>query len=152
MTDGDPVCGSGDGRAGEPRIRLMADQQSAIDRVLADAGAEVDRVEPWQLAAEIDAGALVVDIRPSHNRAAEGSLPGAVVIERIHLEWRLDPTSAFRLDVASLDRRIIVVCNEGYASILAAQSLRRLGLSRATDLAGGYRAWRALDRHAISDP
>jgi rhodanese-related sulfurtransferase len=122
----------------------MSDQRSTIEQMLADAEAELDRVAPQNLAAEVEAGALVVDIRPSENRTAEGPIPGAVVIERIHLEWRLDPTSAHRLDVASADRRIIVVCNEGYASILAAQSLRRLGLPNATDLVGGFRAWRAL--------
>jgi rhodanese-related sulfurtransferase len=122
----------------------MSDQRSTIEQMLADAEAELDRVAPQNLAAEVEAGALVVDIRPSENRTAEGPIPGAVVIERIHLEWRLDPTSAHRIDVASVDRRIIVVCNEGYASILAAQSLRRLGLPNATDLVGGFRAWRAL--------
>jgi rhodanese-related sulfurtransferase len=122
----------------------MSDQRSTIEQMLADAEAELDRVAPQNLAAEVEAGALVVDIRPSENRTAEGPIPGALVIERIHLEWRLDPTSAHRIDVASVDRRIIVVCNEGYASILAAQSLRRLGLPNATDLVGGFRAWRAL--------
>jgi rhodanese-related sulfurtransferase len=112
--------------------------------MLAQARVRLDRVEPQDLAGEIDDGAIVVDIRPSENRATEGPLPGALVIERIHLEWRLDPTSDHRLDVASPDRRVIVVCNEGYSSSLAAQSLRRLGVSRATDLAGGFRAWRAI--------
>jgi rhodanese-related sulfurtransferase len=118
--------------------------------MLADARADLDRVEPKDLAAEIDAGAIVVDIRPSEDRAAEGPLPGAVVIERVHLEWRLDPTSTHRHEVASPDRLIIVVCNEGYSSSLAAQSLRRLGLTSATDLVGGYRAWRALTDDPIS--
>ena len=75
---------------------------------------------------------------------AEGELPGAVVIERIHLEWRLDPTSDHRIPEASADRRVILVCNEGYSSSLAAVTLRQLGVPRATDLIGGYRAWRAL--------
>jgi rhodanese-related sulfurtransferase len=120
--------------------------------MLADARAELDRVEPQDLATEVDAGALVVDIRPSEARAADGPLPGAVVIERIYLEWRLDPTDPHRLDVASPDRRIIVVCNEGYSSSFAAQSLRRLGLSGATDLVGGYRAWRSLAEEPLIDP
>jgi len=120
--------------------------------MLADARAKLDRVEPQDLAAEIDAGALVVDIRPSEDRAADGPLPGAVVIERIHLEWRLDPTSEHRLEVSAPDRRIIVVCNEGYSSSLAAHSLRRLGLPRATDLVGGYQAWRATGEGSVSDP
>jgi rhodanese-related sulfurtransferase len=125
---------------------------SEVAQMLADARAELDRVAPRDLAAEIDAGAIVVDIRPSENRAAEGSLPDAIAIERIHLEWRLDPTSAHRLEIASPDRRIIIVCNEGYASSLAAQSLRRLGLSQATDLVGGYRAWRTHAAEPIIGP
>jgi len=126
--------------------------ESAIDRMVADARAELDRVEPQDLAGEIEGGAIVVDIRPAENRAAEGPMPGALVIERIHLEWRLDPTSRHGLGVASPDSRIIVVCNEGYSSSLAAHSLRRLGLMNATDLVGGFRAWRALGANAVSDP
>jgi rhodanese-related sulfurtransferase len=116
----------------------------AIDRLLADARRRLDRVEPADLEREIAAGALVVDIRPSEFRRREGSLPGAVVIERIHLEWRLDPTSPHRIPDAAPDRRVIVVCNEGYSSSLAAATLRSLGVARATDLVGGYRAWREL--------
>jgi rhodanese-related sulfurtransferase len=131
---------------------VVVNEQSAVDRMVTDARAELDRVEPQDLAGEIEAGAIVVDIRPSENRVAEGPMLGALVIERIHLEWRLDPTSTHGLGAASPDRRIIVVCNEGYASSLAAQSLRRLGLMNATDLVGGFRAWRALGADAVSDP
>jgi rhodanese-related sulfurtransferase len=122
----------------------VAEPPCAIDRLLAEAREGLDRVAPADLAAEVDAGALVVDIRPAGNREEEGSLPGAVVIERIHLEWRLDPTSPDRIPAASPDLRVIVVCNEGYSSSLAAATLRQLGVHRATDLVGGYRAWRAL--------
>jgi rhodanese-related sulfurtransferase len=115
---------------------------SKIDARLAAARARLDRVAPEDLAAEVDGGALVVDIRPASDRAGEGELPGAVAIERIQLEWRLDPTSGAAIDGAAADRRVIVVCNDGYASSLAAADLRELGLSRATDLVGGYRAWR----------
>jgi rhodanese-related sulfurtransferase len=117
---------------------------SAIDRLLAEARKGLDRVASGDLSDELEAGALVVDIRPAAHREAEGALPGAVVIERIHLEWRLDPTSPDRIEGATADRRVVIVCNEGYSSSLAAATLRRLGVSRATDLAGGYRAWRAL--------
>lgn len=116
---------------------------SAIEQLLAEERAELDRVAPEDLAAEVEAGALVVDIRPAANRQQEGPLPGAVVIERIHLEWRLDPTSPDRIEEATPGRRVIIVCNEGYSSSLAAATLRRLGVARATDLIGGYRAWRA---------
>lgn len=122
----------------------MTDQPSRIDARLAAARARLDRVTPADLAAEQAAGALVVDLRPDTNRAAEGHIPGAVVIERIHLEWRLDPTSDASIPEARDDLRVILVCNEGYASSLAAADLQDLGLAGATDLDGGYRAWQAL--------
>jgi rhodanese-related sulfurtransferase len=114
--------------------------ESAIDRLLADTRRQLQRVSPEDLPAEIAAGALVVDIRPVADRQRDGDLAGAVVIERIHLEWRLDPTSPHRIPEATPDRRVIVVCNEGYASSLAAATLQALGHPRATDLAGGFRA------------
>ncbi len=115
---------------------------STIARLVAEARRDLDRVMPERLDDERAAGALVVDIRPESNRRQEGDLPGSVVIDRNVLEWRLDPTSPDRIAPADRhDLRIILVCNEGYASSLAAESLRRLGLSRATDLVGGYRAW-----------
>jgi rhodanese-related sulfurtransferase len=111
----------------------------------------LDRVAVEDLADEVTAGALVVDIRPEVNRDAEGELRGAVVIERIHLEWRLDPTSPDRIAEAGPGRRVVVVCNEGYASSLAAAALRLVGVDRATDLIGGYRAWRRhTDLHVPS--
>lgn len=117
---------------------------SRIDLLLDQARAGLDRVEPADLADEVAAGALVVDLRPAEDRSAEGELSGAIVIERIHLEWRLDPTSDDRIQEAGAERRVILVCNDGYASSLAAATLRQLGVARATDLVGGYRAWRAL--------
>jgi len=131
--------------AGEDDSLLPPAEAGNVDRLLAEARHGIDRVEPRDLAAEVAAGALVVDIRPVADRAAEGELPGAVVIERIHLEWRLDPTSDHRIPEATEGRRVVVVCNEGYASSLAAATLRQVGLPRATDLVGGYRAWMALD-------
>ncbi|WBP85982.1 rhodanese-like domain-containing protein [Kitasatospora cathayae] len=89
-------------------------------------------------------GALLVDIRPAAQRAAEGDIPGALIIERNVLEWRLDPTGSHRIPEASgYDVEVIVVCSEGYASSLAAASLRELGLHRATDLDGGFVGWAA---------
>ena len=114
-----------------------------IDALLAEARAGHDRVAPADLAAEMAAGALVVDTRPAEQRHRDGDLPGAVVVDRNVLEWRLDPTSPHHLPEADdLDLRVIVVCNEGFSSSLAAATLRHLGLHRATDLAGGYQAWR----------
>ena len=115
-----------------------------IDEVLAEVQAQLDRVAPAALAAEVAAGALVVDIRPVEQRRRDGELPGALVVDRNVLEWRLDPASPWRLPEATgHDLRIVLVCHEGYASSLAAASLRRLGLRRATDLAGGYQGWLA---------
>lgn len=120
---------------------------ATIDGLLARARTGLDRVHPADLAAELAAGAVVVDIRPVEQRRRDGDLPGALVVDRNVLEWRLDPTSPHRLPVAvGTAVRYVVVCNEGYSSSLAAASLRDLGLHRATDLAGGYQAWLALRR------
>ncbi len=120
----------------------------AIDRLLAESRIGLERVHPSDLEREMAAGALVVDTRPVDQRDRDGELPGAVVIDRNVLEWRLDPSSPHRLPIAGdPDRRIIVVCNEGYSSSLAAHTLQRLGLARATDLIGGFQAWAALGGH-----
>ena len=121
------------------------DDGSSVARLLRQAREELDRVRPVDLAEEAAAGALVVDIRPVEQRERDGELPGAVVIDRNVLEWRLDPTSPYR--VAGVDdagRRVVIVCNEGYGSSLAARTLRDLGLRRATDLEGGFQAWSRL--------
>ncbi|MPZ80276.1 MAG: rhodanese-like domain-containing protein [Actinophytocola sp.] len=116
---------------------------SRIDHVLTEARASLSRVLPSEAAALQADGALVVDLRPVHNRAAEGEIPGSVPIERIVLEWRLDPHGDHRIDGVTEDTVVVVVCNEGYSSSLAARDLRALGLHRATDLVGGFRAWHA---------
>lgn len=113
-----------------------------IDEILAAARARLDRVEPYALETERLAGALIVDTRPVQQRQRDGELPGAVVIDRNVLEWRLDPACDHHIaQVTNYDVRVIVVCNEGYSSSLAAAMLREIGLHRATDLAGGYQAW-----------
>jgi rhodanese-related sulfurtransferase len=116
---------------------------SAIDDAVDAARSTLDRADPGEAQRLQSEGALIVDIRPHANRLAEGEIPGAIPIERIHLEWRLDPTSDWKIPQANADVPVIVVCNEGYASSLAAADLQRLGLPHATDLIGGYRAWRA---------
>src|SRR6266508_1023761 len=114
-----------------------------VDEILASARARLHRLDPAQaLAAQRD-GAVLVDIRPAVQRAATAVIPGAIVVERNHLEWRFDPASDARLPIASYDLRVVVYCQEGYTSSLAAASLQDLGLSRATDLAGGIEAWQA---------
>ena len=115
---------------------------AAIDALLEAARRGLDRVRPADLAAEMALGALVVDTRPLEQRRRDGDLPGAVVIDRNILEWRLDPTSPYHLPgLTDASRRVVVVCNQGYSSSLAAATLRQLGLRRATDLDGGFQAW-----------
>jgi rhodanese-related sulfurtransferase len=114
---------------------------SAIDTLLADARSGLVRVGPEKARELQEAGALLVDIRPFSNREAEGEIPGSVVVERIHLEWRLAPDSEWKLPGVTTDTTVVVLCNEGYSSSLAAADLQRLGLRNATDLDGGFRAW-----------
>jgi rhodanese-related sulfurtransferase len=116
----------------------------SIDEMLASARRQITRVTPGEAFDELCAGAALIDIRPAAQRAEHGEIPGSVVIERNHLEWRLDPESSARLPwVDGYDLRPIVICNEGYTSSLAAAALQDLGLARATDVIGGYQAWRA---------
>ena len=118
-------------------------EPSTIDVLLEKARSGLVRVEPARLAVEVEQGAIVIDIRPIEQRRRDGELPDAVVIDRNVLEWRLDPTSPNRLPLATdVDVRLIIVCNEGYSSSLAAATLQELGLRRATDLVGGFQALR----------
>ena len=97
-------------------------------------------------------GALLVDTRPEFQRRADGEIPGAIIIERNHLEWRLHPASPGRIpEAADRDIHWIVICDEGYASSLAAATLQTIGLHRATDVVGGFQAWRAA-RLPVSSP
>ena len=115
-----------------------------IDQMLAAARARLHRLDPRETAAEVEAGALLIDIRPGWQRAQEGEIPGALLIERNHLEWRLDPTSGARIpEAVDHDVAVVILCSEGYTSSLAAASLQDLGLHRATDLVGGFHAWKA---------
>ena len=114
-----------------------------IDEILAAARARLLRLTPEEAYAACAAGATLIDIRPAAQRAAAGG-PGSVVIERNHLEWRLDPASDARLPwVTGYELRPIVICAEGYTSSLAAAALQDLGLAQATDVVGGYQAWQA---------
>ncbi|WP_460307046.1 rhodanese-like domain-containing protein [Actinocorallia aurea] len=127
-----------------PAVTRPAGARS-IDEILAEARARLVRLSPEEAHAEHTAGeALLIDIRPAAQRAAEGEIPGALVIERNVLEWRLDPESDARIaEATGYDVRAVVFCSEGYTSSLAAAALQDLGLSRATDLEGGITAWRS---------
>lgn len=117
---------------------------TSVDELLARARAQLERVEPAVAKTRQDAGALLVDVRLLEQRAADGTVPGAIVIALNHLEWRLDPTSAHRVaEARDHDVEIMVLCDEGYCSSLAAARLHALGLHRATDVIGGFQAWRA---------
>lgn len=110
--------------------------------MLAAARRRLDRLSAVRAAQAVQQGALLVDIRPAAQRAEEGGIPAALVIERNVLEWRLDPTSDARIPQADAEVQVIVICSEGYTSSLAAASLLDLGLT-ATDVIGGYHAWAA---------
>jgi rhodanese-related sulfurtransferase len=115
-----------------------------VDDLLVQARARLDRVTPEDAARRHAAGALLVDIRVTAQREAGGSIPGAFVLSLNHLEWRLDPASATRIPEArDHDVEIVLCCDEGYCSSLAAARLHDLGLHRATDVIGGFQAWRA---------
>jgi rhodanese-related sulfurtransferase len=117
---------------------------TTVNDLLAAARARLDRPDPHRAAEMVRRGAILVDTRPGWQREQEGELPGALVIERNHIEWRLDPASDARIpEAVDHDVTWIVVCSEGYSSSLAAASLQDLGLRNATDLDGGFRAWRA---------
>ncbi|MFF2516252.1 rhodanese-like domain-containing protein [Streptomyces sp. NPDC058086] len=116
-----------------------------IDTLLERVREGLDRVEAEEAYSAAQTGeALLVDIRYAALRERDGLIPGALVVERNELEWRLDPQGSHRApEATSHDLRVVVVCNEGYASSLAAVSLQQLGLHRATDLVGGFQAWKA---------
>jgi rhodanese-related sulfurtransferase len=123
---------------------LGASLMSTIDEVLARARGRLKRLEPAQAAAELERGALLVDTRTETQRRTQGEIPGALVIDRTVLEWRLDPTSPHRIAQATDEGvRVILICAEGYSSSLAAASLKDLGLLNATDVVGGFQAWNA---------
>jgi rhodanese-related sulfurtransferase len=115
-----------------------------IDELLGEAREGLRRVGPEEARAAVEEGALIIDVRSESQRAADGAVPGAIYHPRNVLEWRCDPDSGARDPrVGGLDRQLIVMCNEGYASSFAAASLQAIGFERATDLDGGFQAWKA---------
>ncbi|MFI8826639.1 rhodanese-like domain-containing protein [Streptomyces sp. NPDC053431] len=131
-------------RAGEP-FGDGVGERIGIDELLERVRTGLDRIDARTAYEAYQAGdALLVDIRYAALRDRDGLVPGALIVERNELEWRLDPLGSHRAPEAnSHDLRVVVLCNEGYASSLAAASLHQLGLHRATDLIGGFQAWRA---------
>ena len=115
--------------------------RSRTDLLLSAARARLHRLTPLEALDAVGHGAVVVDIRPAAQRAEHGDLPGALVIERNVLEWRFDPTSEAALRIADDDLHVIVLCQEGYTSSLAAAALQDVGVHGATDVIGGYAAW-----------
>jgi rhodanese-related sulfurtransferase len=129
-----------------PRVKDVRDvgcrMPNTIDELLAEARRHLDRVSPPAAAAAMDNGALLVDIRPLEQRRRQGEVPGALVVGRNVLEWRLDPAGPHRIPEANrIGSPVIVFCAQGYASSLAARSLQTLGWDGATDLIGGFDAW-----------
>jgi rhodanese-related sulfurtransferase len=124
-------------------VTQRPDGPRSISEILSEARARLARLTPEEAFGEFCAGATLIDIRPAGQRAGAGEIPGSVIVERNHLEWRFDPASDARLPwVTGYDLRLIVICTEGYTSSLAAAALRDLGLD-ATDVTGGYAAWEA---------
>lgn len=133
----------------EQRVAVLGDGSReppvGIDELLERVREGYERIEAREAYDAARRGeALLVDIRYAALRERDGLMPGALVVERNELEWRLDPRGSHRAPEATgHDLRVVVICNEGYASSLAAESLHRLGLHRATDLVGGFQAWKA---------
>lgn len=127
----------------EPREGQVGPGPYGIEHLLAESREKLARVSPQEAFEVQRDGGLIIDIRPESDRLTHGEIPGALTVERIVLEWRLDPAGSHRLTGLHPERPVVLVCNEGYASSLAARDLRRLGLPGATDLVGGFRAWAA---------
>jgi rhodanese-related sulfurtransferase len=124
-----------------------------IDFVLAKARAGVRRMSAEETLAAGRRGALVVDTRTEAQRREQGEIPGAIVIDRTVLEWRLDPLSDDRIpEAVDHDVEIVIICRQGYSSSLAAESLRSIGLWRATDMIGGVEAWQEAGLPLASGP
>ena len=122
---------------------MLGDRRhKTADQLLRDARERLHRLEPREAIEAVEAGALLVDIRLLEERLAQGAIPGALVISRNHLEWRLDPTCDAHIpEATSYERQIILFCVEGYTSSLAAAALQDMGFADATDLDGGFMAW-----------
>ncbi|HEY5578557.1 MAG TPA: rhodanese-like domain-containing protein [Acidimicrobiia bacterium] len=114
----------------------------SVNDLLEEARSEIERLTPLEAAREVAGGGIIVDTRCMEDRTADGAVPGSVHIPRTVLEWRADPGSEHRDDrIADRDARLIIMCNDGYSSSLAAANLRRMGFARVADVIGGFRGW-----------
>ncbi|MCW2831282.1 MAG: sulfurtransferase [Aeromicrobium sp.] len=129
----------------------MTARHASVDALLAAARAEIERFDPHTAQSRVVDGAIIVDIRPGWQRESDGEIPGSVIVERNHLEWRLHPESGASLPLAADGQAWIVVCTEGYTSSLAAASLVSLGLP-AGDIIGGIHAWRDAGLPIVAGP
>jgi rhodanese-related sulfurtransferase len=135
----------------EGRFAEQGGEEAAVDRLLRSARSKLRRLDPRQVPAAIAAGAVLVDIRPDSQRVRDGPVQGAVVICRNVLEWRCDPSSPARDErVSDPRRRLILLCDEGCQSSLAAAALHDLGHPDATDVVGGVQAWRAAEMPLVA--
>jgi rhodanese-related sulfurtransferase len=130
-----------------------AGRSADIDHVLAKARAGLRRLTPQETEAARRGGALIIDTRTEAQRREQGEVPGALVIDRTVLEWRLDPRSEARIpEAVDHDIEVVVICRQGYSSSLAAASLQSVGLWRATDMIGGVEAWQQAGLPLTSGP
>ena len=121
----------------------MVQKRKTVDQLLSDARARLARLGPEQAKRALEDGALLIDIRSDSQRAHDGLMPGAKVVPRNELEWLLDPDCDYRdPELARPEAQVVIVCNTGYQSSLVAANLKDMGFERATDVDGGFRAWR----------
>jgi len=121
----------------------VVQKRTTVDQLLAQARRQLARLGPEEARRAAQDGALLIDIRSERQRARDGLMAGARVVPRNELEWRLDPESDYRdPELARPDARVVIVCNKGYQSSLAAATLKQMGFEHATDLEGGFQAWR----------
>ena len=120
-----------------------ADEPCTLDSLLAEAARRIERHSPAEALDAMRAGALLIDIRAGDDRERDGIVPGSLHIPRTVLEWRAAPGSRWRNPhIGGVERQVILLCDHGYSTVLAAATLVELGFTRAGDVVGGFAAWR----------
>jgi len=141
------------GRAAHNRVVAEPTDRRTLDELLAEAEARITRLSPEEAEQAMAAGALLIDVRSERDRERDGIVPGSLHIPRTVLEWRADPDGAWRNPhVGRLDRQLILLCNHGYSTVLAAATLAELGHTGAGDVRGGFAAWRAAGLPTMAAP